>query len=206
MKFAYQLELLTICLGVLLMILSLSFVFDLVELSSALITGFSITGTALAMIDMVNMFLETDRNKRVKKVLQGLTIILFGLAAFGILIFPYISIIQNMLPANIEKMNDISSIFALGIAITLIGLRNRISMNRELNELRQGYLESLQSNVKFSKELTQQTLEISNLGLNSIQKLANRVTELEEEKQNIENMTLSQNNSKKEDKTNNHAS
>lgn len=146
-------ELVTMCMGVSIVALGVSYLLGSATLPPALVTGISIAGFSLTLSDF---FLKLDINQsrfvnsESRKI--KLVILMHFIAVYGIILFPNVGIVKDLGKENLEFISTVASVIALGFVISAIGYNNRKEVVNDLNE----QFKVLISNQKNLNELKEQ--------------------------------------------------
>ncbi|HDR4481006.1 TPA: hypothetical protein QCQ09_002594 [Bacillus cereus] len=173
-------ELVTMCMGISIVSLGVSYLLGGATLPPALITGISIAGFCLTLSDYfikINVkhsrFVNTESRKR------KLVILIHLIAILGLIVFPNIRYIEDIEKENLEYISTVASVIALGFVILSIGYNNRKEVISDINEqiclLKTNYenidelkkqVPKLQKELKIShEELLQSQKEVEKLKL-----------------------------------------
>ncbi|WP_242290315.1 hypothetical protein [Bacillus cereus group sp. BfR-BA-01319] len=173
-------ELVTMCMGISIVFLGVSYLFGGATLPPALITGISIAGFCLTLSDyFIKINVKNSRFVNTESRKRKLVILIHLIAILGLIVFPNIRYIEDIEKENLEYISTVASVIALGFVILSIGYNNRKEVISDINEqiclLKTNYenidelkkqVPKLQKELKIShEELLQSQKEVEKLKL-----------------------------------------
>ncbi|PGQ96786.1 hypothetical protein [Bacillus cereus] len=173
-------ELVTMCMGISIVFLGVSYLLGGATLPPALITGISIAGFCLTLSDyFIKINVKNSRFVNTESRKRKLVILIHLIAILGLIVFPNIRYIEDIEKENLEYISTVASVIALGFVILSIGYNNRKEVISDINEqiclLKTNYenidelkkqVPKLQKELKVShEELLQSQKEVEKLKL-----------------------------------------
>ncbi|MDR4987055.1 hypothetical protein CN491_24200 [Bacillus cereus] len=165
-NWAATMELVTMCMGISIISLGVSYLFGGATLPPALVTGISIAGFCLTLSDYfikINVehskFVNTESRKRKIVILMHL------IAVYGLIVFPNFKYIEDIGKENLEYISTVASVIALGFVILAIGYNNRkevvndITKQFQLLKVNQENIDELKKRIPKLEEELQKSQE-----------------------------------------------
>ncbi|WP_144616274.1 hypothetical protein [Bacillus cereus] len=170
-------ELVTICMGVSIVALGVSYLMGGAILPPALVTGISIAGFCLTLSDYFikvdvknNWFVNTESRK------SKLVIFMHFTAVYGVMVFPNMRFIEDIGKGNLEFISTVASVIALGFVIVVIGHNNRKEVINDITV----QFQWLKDNQKSLDELKKQVPELKKELNETKEQLLQRDKEIEQ--------------------------
>lgn len=118
-------EKITIGMGIAIILLGLYNLVGISTIPAVLVTGISISGFCLTLVDFLGKLNEDYNLKTIKFLAEKSSMILYIFATVSILCFPYMNAITSLSKDTLDKMSTIASVIALGLVFVSIGYNNR---------------------------------------------------------------------------------
>ncbi|MDM5436151.1 hypothetical protein QUG28_26095 [Bacillus hominis] len=167
-KWFNDMEKITIGMGVAIIMLGLYNMVGVSTIPAALVTGISISGFCLTLVDFLSKLNEDYNLKTIKFLAKKSGVYLYLFATVSIICFPYMNIITSLSKDTLDKMSTITSVIALGLVFVSIGYNNRREVIKDVIERNDRYENLLTKfeNATFKtgaqvKQMSEQTKQLS---------------------------------------------